>query len=212
VTTRQLADRIGARARLAGAPLGSRELEQLAEYYQMLERWNRKFNLTSLSLLGAPDVTLDRLLMEPLVAARTVADEPLDWADFGTGGGSPALPLKILRPQARLTMVEARERKSAFLREVVVRLRIAGAVVVTARIEELPAIAGEQIFDMITVRGVRLDAPTLGVAASLLKARGQLLVFRSAGTPVLSNPRLKEIATRALEPSAGFLSTLQKAT
>jgi len=212
VKTGHVAERIAERARAAGVQLGGQELEQLAEYYQLLERWNRTINLTSLPLPSAPDGSLDRLLIEPLLASQDVPDATLDWADFGSGGGSPALPLKIIRPHAHLTMVECRERKSAFLREVVRSLGITGADVVTARIEELPDLLPHPLaLDMITVRGIRLDAPVLTAAARLLDKEGRLLVFRSKRTALPSDSPFREVAIRVLEPS-GFLSTLRKTT
>ena len=75
-------------------------------------------NLTALPLDPPTDETFDRLLIEPLAASRQVrADMASVWFDLGSGGGRPAIPLKIARQQLRLTMIESKERKSAFLRE-----------------------------------------------------------------------------------------------
>ncbi len=59
--------------------------------------------------------------------------------DVGSGGGSPAIPLKLAVPRLRLTMVEAKARKSAFLREAVRHLGLEQRSVETARYEELLA-------------------------------------------------------------------------
>ena len=63
---------------------------------------------------------------------------PLAWFDLGSGGGSPAIPLKLVRPDARLTMVESKTRKAAFLREAVAQSGAADAAeVADERFEEL---------------------------------------------------------------------------
>src|SRR6266851_795023 len=104
--------RLGARAANAGVTLTGHELSQLEAYYELLDRWNAKINLTAFPLDPPTDEALDRLLIEPLIAARYVEDSPIAWFDLGSGAGSPAIPLKILRPRARLTMVESRGKKA----------------------------------------------------------------------------------------------------
>ena len=107
--------------------------ESLASYYELLTRWNKKINLTSIENL---DEAIDRLLLEPLVASRHVSPSAGSLMDVGSGGGSPAIPLKLALPRLRLTMVESKARKSAFLREAVRHLGLGNATVETARYEE----------------------------------------------------------------------------
>ncbi|MBW8866026.1 MAG: class I SAM-dependent methyltransferase, partial [Acidobacteria bacterium] len=103
--------------------------DALEQYFSLLARWNPKVNLTALPLNPPGDETFDRLFVEPVVAAAHIEplnfrDAPLKWIDLGSGGGSPAIPLKIVRPSWHLTMVEAKERKAAFLREAIRALRL----------------------------------------------------------------------------------------
>ena len=102
--------------------IGDPLADQLAAYYELLARWNRKINLTSLENL---DEAIDRLLLEPLVASRYLPASANRLMDVGSGGGSPAIPFKLAVPRLRLTMVEAKARKSAFLREAVRHLSLA---------------------------------------------------------------------------------------
>ena len=64
----------------------------LVTYYELLARWNRKINLTSLE---DPDEAIDRLLLEPVIAARHLSPAVVNVMDVGSGGGSPALPLAL---------------------------------------------------------------------------------------------------------------------
>ena len=78
-------------------------LEPLEAYFRLLAHWNAKINLTALPLDPPTDETLDRLLVEPLAAARQIRRcAAASGSTSGSGGGSPAIPLKIARPALRL--------------------------------------------------------------------------------------------------------------
>lgn len=168
----RLADR-AARARIALSPLHARQLEI---YFDLLVRWNARMNLTALPLEGAPDHTIDRLFIEPLAASRYVEKSALDWFDIGSGGGSPAIPLKVLRAEAKLTMVESKGRKAAFLREAVRTLELRGACVEARRFEELQA---DGSANLITIRAVRIDTELMSLCRLALRKGGDLLLFSS---------------------------------
>jgi 16S rRNA (guanine(527)-N(7))-methyltransferase RsmG len=160
-------------------------LEPLEAYFQLLTQWNAKINLTSLPLDPPTDEAFDRLLVEPLAASKQIPTHtPSVWFDLGSGGGSPAIPMKIARPDLRLTMIESKERKGAFLRETVRALGLIHAVVETERFENVaanPEYAGTA--DLVTVRAVRADAELFLTAGRLLKHDGRLLLFRPAHSP-----------------------------
>lgn len=185
----QFADRLHERARERGLTLTEGQGQQLERYYALLRRWNKQTNLTSLALELPPgDQTIDRLFLEPLVAAGLLEDKPLECYDLGSGGGSPAIPLKVFRRNLALTMVEARERKTAFLRETVRHLGLTGVTVLTARAEDLPASTCNAA-DVVTIRAVRMDAALLAAILRLLKPTGHLVTFGSAAAPTGFAPR-----------------------
>ena len=169
----RLLDRAG-RADLTPAP---GIVDALETYYRLLTHWNKRINLTSLPLEPLGERSLERLIIEPLMAAAYVQDRPLTWFDLGSGGGSPAIPLKIARPRARLTMVESRSRKAAFLRDVVRELQFTDVDVVAERIENLAPQRDQRLADLVTVRAVRLDGQMVDSVAGLLTFQGQLLFF-----------------------------------
>jgi 16S rRNA (guanine527-N7)-methyltransferase len=185
VTSLEFRDRLARRTRRAKAPITLAMLEPLEFYFQLLAHWNARINLTALPLDAPTDETFDRLLVEPLAAAKQIPnDVPSVWFDLGSGGGSPAIPLKIARPALKLTMVESKERKGAFLREAIRALGLADTSVETGRFETVAAkstVAGG--VDIVTVRAVRTDDQLFESAARMLKNGGQLLMFRPAHSP-----------------------------
>ncbi|HYT67128.1 MAG TPA: 16S rRNA (guanine(527)-N(7))-methyltransferase RsmG [Vicinamibacterales bacterium] len=175
-----LAALLDARAGLAGISLDAGLKTRLLDYYALLARWNRKINLTSLS---DPTQAIDRLLLEPVAAARHLTAGAV-LIDLGSGGGSPAIPLALALGSPRLVMVESRSRKAAFLREAAREVGVS-AVVEAVRFEELKA-AGRHAHsaDVVSMRAVRPNSETLGLAQSLAKPDGILAVFTSQSEAV----------------------------
>lgn len=157
-------------------------LSKLTAYYELLERWNRKINLTA---FGDPDQAIDRLILEPLLAARYLPpSNPLLLMDVGSGGGSPAIPLALMGgPRVRLTMVEVKTRKSAFLREAVRQLELASDVE-NSRYEELltrPEL--HERFDTMSIRAVRIEPKLLMTLQAFLRSGATMLLFRGPTGP-----------------------------
>ena len=174
---RRLADRIARRADRARLAVDLALVEALAAYVDLLLRWNRRINLTALT---RDDHGIDRLVIEPLVAAQRLPRPDAVLTDIGSGGGSPAIPMKLAAPTVRLRMVESRTRKAAFLREAVRRLRLEETAVEACRYEELAVreeLAGES--DVVSVRAVRTGARMLRQLEPLVKTDGVVFLFGS---------------------------------
>lgn len=177
---RDFQTRLKRRALKAGVTLPPDIAQRLETYYDLLARWNAKINLTALNL-SSGDEAIDRLLIEPLIAARSIRPSDSVLIDIGSGGGSPAIPLAIASPRLALTMVEAKVRKSAFLREAIRTIGL-NAQVLTSRYEELlsdPAM--HEFADVLSLRAVRIDARTLGGIQAFVKPKGRFFLFRPVG-------------------------------
>jgi 16S rRNA (guanine527-N7)-methyltransferase len=110
------------------------QVQQIQQYMSILLKWNEAVNLTA---IRDPLEILYRHFCESMFAASVV---PLDngrLADVGSGGGFPGLPLKILRPELEVFLVESNVKKATFLAEVVRDLGLTGARVLVSRYEEL---------------------------------------------------------------------------
>ena len=178
--SRDFRDRLRRRAVAANVTLDAALESSLEAYYRLLAKWNSKINLTSFQLLAdGDDASVDRLLIEPLAAVPHLPPKAKHWLDAGSGGGSPAIPMKLADPGLRLYLVEAKTRKAAFLREAVRTLELEQTEVETSRFEMLlskPEL--HEALDVVTIRAVRLDLGTMLTLQAFLKKGGRLLHFR----------------------------------
>ena len=148
----------------AGVDASAEAIEGSAAYLALLARWNQRINLTAFDLDRPANDAIDRLVVEPLSAARFVHPDDQSAIDVGSGGGSPALPFKLAAPWLRMQLIEARTRKSAFLREAVRALGLANAYVETARFDDRWFATTFKPVDVVTMRAVlggRLKAGNL---------------------------------------------------
>ena len=159
-----------------------RLIDGLETYFQLLTKWNAKINLTAFRLTPeGDDAAIDRLLIEPVVAARYIPENARTLLDAGSGGGSPAIPLKLASTNLSLRMVEVKTRKAVFLREAVRALGLRDAEVETSRFEELlPRAELHEAVDLVSIRAVRIDIRTLNSLQAFLRPGGKLLLFRGA--------------------------------
>jgi 16S rRNA (guanine527-N7)-methyltransferase len=182
VTTGALRPRLLERLALAGFTPSSQLVDRLEVYYQLLATWNRKINLSGMSLVEPTDEALDRLLVEPVVASRHAAPGAKRIIDIGSGGGSPAIPFALAVPGSQLLMVESKARKSVFLREALRALQMDGSDVATSRFEELVQTQDlVEAYDILTVRAVRVERDELHALRAFVRPGGQLLLFRRSG-------------------------------
>jgi len=125
----------------------------LAAYLSLLEQRNRQVNLVS---RAAMDRLVEGQLLPSLAVLLVVPPGVrLRVLDVGSGGGFPAIPLRILRPGIRLDLVEATRKKCAFLRDACTELGLDGVVVHWCRVEDPSEdLLGRAPFDVLTARAV----------------------------------------------------------
>lgn len=178
---RDVRSRLVRRAAKANLFLAGELADRLTAYYDLLLRWNRKINLTSIENV---DEAIDRLLLEPLAAVRHFPGSVQRLMDVGSGGGSPAIPFKLALPDIALTMVEVKARKSAFLREAIRQLRLERVEVENARYEELLARPElHESYDLLSLRAVRTETRVLTSLQAFLAPGGSLVLFRGPDGP-----------------------------
>jgi 16S rRNA (guanine527-N7)-methyltransferase len=146
---------------------------QIADYVRLLVRWNQKVSLTTIT---APREILTRHFGESLFGAQVAGIRAGRLLDVGSGAGFPAMPIAMLAPGIRETLLEPNVKKAAFLAEACRHLGLVNRVqVVRARLEEFPA--PEQLFDFITSRAVRVTPDFLKKCRQMLLPGGTLVLW-----------------------------------
>lgn len=110
------------------------QVTQIQQFTRMLLAWNEKMNLTA---IRDPLEILYRHFCESMYAGVAVPVEKGRLADVGSGGGFPGIPLKILRPELELFLIESNMKKATFLAEVIRELGLTDVRVLVSRYEEL---------------------------------------------------------------------------
>ena len=124
--------------------LSAEQVEKLYAHYELLDRWNRKMNLTTVQ--SGPE-TVKRHYLESLFFAQHIPGEFQTLADIGSGAGFPGVPIAVLKPDCLVTLVESNQRKAVFLKESTRGLT--NIAVAAQRAEEL-----QSSFEWIVARAV----------------------------------------------------------
>jgi len=147
----------------------------LLDYLALLARWNRTYNLTAVrdprEMVGKH--LLDSLAMHPFV--DDIARSGGNLADLGTGPGLPGIPLAIVKPGLRVTLVESNGKKARFLREAVRQLGLKDVRVAESRIEALDEPGA---YDAITARALATLPLIVELGGHLLRPQGRLLAMK----------------------------------
>jgi 16S rRNA (guanine527-N7)-methyltransferase len=199
VSADTISSRIASRFNELGVAISGVEHRQLSDYFCLLAKWNSRINLTSLPVESPEDPAIDRLLVEPILASRLVSSSDRLCVDLGSGGGSPGFPLKVGAAWLRMVLVESKERKSAFLRDVARSLSVEDVEVRTSRFELLssdPDIAG--LADIVSLRAVRADEALWGTVSALLKQGGRAFWFGGEDSATAQGPLLTHESTHPL--------------
>jgi 16S rRNA (guanine527-N7)-methyltransferase len=160
----------------AGLDVAS-SVDRLHRFGSMLISWNRSYsNLISRNDEGR---LVSRHLLESIgPIARMMERGITDWLDLGSGGGFPALVLRIVGLGGRWTLVESRRTKTLFLRRVVQEMALDGVTVVNDRLENLVEASDAPAFDGFTSRATITLGPTLALAAPMVRPGGVAFLWK----------------------------------
>lgn len=209
-------DGLRARAAEARLDLGPEQVGQLERYLDLLWEWRTAVNLTGISDREEAASTLIIGALEPI---RVELVPPgITVIDLGSGSGSPGIPLAVAWPAATLTLVEADQRKVAFLRHVAATLGLRHVRVEHARAE---ALAHEpdwrERFDLATARAVAAPPRACELALPFVRPGGEawLYLSRPDGEALRAQGEALEplgvCAMRLERTPTGYLGILEKA-
>ena len=162
-----------------GFPLTSEQIEQLTIYHTELRRWNTRINLTALH--DDAEVIHKHFLDSISILEHFSITENQKVIDIGTGAGFPGIVIKIYMPSICLTLVEASQKKTAFLNYLIAKLRLNTSVQVIAKRAEMCAETDEFIntYDWVLTRYVASLDKSARYCLPLLNATGKWIAYKS---------------------------------
>lgn len=178
-------------AALAALEVGLRELDlppelagRLAALAGFLAKWAARMNLTG---HRTPEAIARRLILDALAFGQALArelGEPASLADLGSGAGFPGLPLAILWPRCRVTLVEARERRHHFQRAAVRTLGLVNAEPRRGRIETL----APEPHQVVVAQALARPEQAIGLMLPWVAPGGWLVLPLAAGAAPIAPP------------------------
>ncbi len=153
-------------------------IPHFCSYLNELKKWNKAINLTAIR--DDREIVVKHFI-DSLAGLKVIEiHDGNKLLDVGAGAGFPAIPIKLVRPDLYIELLEPSEKKGSFLRYLIGSLGLHGVSVATIKFENyLDRESNRRLFDYIVVRAFRVD--TLGLAlGNLLNDRGKLVLFRAS--------------------------------
>ncbi len=158
------------------------QLNQFEAYFKLLVATNEHVNLTTIT--EKSEVYLKHFYdsITPAFFVSQIRDQPLTLCDVGAGAGFPSIPLKILFPQLKVTIVDSLNKRINFLEVLISQLNLQGVTLVHARAEEFgnKKSASRQSFDLVTARAVARLSVLSELCLPLVKVGGQMVALKAA--------------------------------
>lgn len=160
--------------------VNNEQVEKFDNYYRLLIEWNKKINLTA--IINYEDVIkkhfLDSVLLLKVYSKDLFTSKNI--IDVGTGAGFPGLPLAIMLPDAKFTLVDSLNKRIQFLKEVIDILKISNITLIHSRAEELGINSDHrEKYDICVSRAVAALPLLLEYCSPFVKKEGVLYMYKS---------------------------------
>jgi 16S rRNA (guanine527-N7)-methyltransferase len=170
-------------------------------YFQLLSTANRDVNLVS------RNIPLDRYWIQHFLDSL-LALECLDFVDktvldFGSGGGLPGIPIKLVVPQCTMVMLDSVQKKTNAVQEFITALALPDTSVVSSRLEDYAFQARRPSFDFVICRAVALEERYLAPLRRLLKPSGMAIFYKAQKLSDLEKLKL-EVLLEKTDPDLGM--------
>lgn len=179
-----------------GVALTEVQAGQLLDYLDLLQKWNKAYNLTAVRERPA-------MLIQHLLDSLSIVPHlpPGDLLDVGSGGGLPGIPLAILQPERSITLIDTVGKKVAFLKQAAMTLGLKNLTAVSDRIESwVPSANHAAGFALITARAYATLATLVGQTRRLLAENGGWYAMKGVFPDAEMAELPSDVAVKAVIP------------
>lgn len=159
-----------------GLTIGNSQAEQLMRYLAHLIEWNKTINLTA--IIDPKKIIIKHFVDSLAALVVTGFPEQAVVLDVGSGGGFPGIPLKIMRSDLQLVLVESAQKKCSFLNSVIGLLKLRGISAFDGTIEQYAKQPVRHIVDIIVVRALKFEEIRRHIHSSLI-SKGKVVLYRT---------------------------------
>jgi 16S rRNA (guanine527-N7)-methyltransferase len=159
-----------------GLTIGENHAEQFMRYLTHLIEWNKSLNLTT--IIDPKEIIIKHFIDSLAALAATNFPQDCGVLDVGSGGGFPGIPLKIMRSDMRVVLVEPVQKKCSFLNSVIGLLKLHDVSTFAGTIEQYTRRQISQVIDTIVLRALKYEEIRKYIPA-LLMSKGKLVLYRT---------------------------------
>lgn len=165
-----------------GIDLGEDQRESLLSYVELLNKWNRVYNLTA---IRDPEEMIGHHILDSLAILPYLW--PKQWLDVGCGAGLPGIVLAVMRPEWQFTLLDSNSKKTGFVQQAIIELGLKNTKVHCARVEEFKV---DEKYDGITSRAFTELGDFVSISNHLLADEGRWAAMKGiAGKELQTVPQ-----------------------
>ena len=160
-----------------GLTIGESHAEQFMRYLAHLIEWNKAINLTA--IIDPKEIIIKHFVDSLVALVATSFPQNCMVLDVGSGGGFPGIPLKIVRSDMRLALIEPVQKKCSFLNSVIGLLKLHDVSTFDGTIEQYAKQPIRQVIDTVVVRALKFEEIKKHISA-LLTSKGKVVLYRTS--------------------------------
>ena len=159
-----------------GLTIGENQVEQFMCYLAHLIEWNKAINLTA--IIDPKEIIIKHFVDSLVALVATSFPQNGVVLDVGSGGGFPGIPLKIVRSDMRLVLVEPIRKKCSFLNSVIGLLKLQDVSTFDGTIEQYAKRPLRHVIDTVVIRALKYEEIRKHIPA-LLTSKGKVVLYRT---------------------------------
>ncbi len=182
--------------------ISATQIEQFEKYMELLKEWNKKINLTAIE--DDREIVIKHFI-DSISIVPHIGNEDIKIIDVGTGAGFPGIPLKIVNPKNKITLLDSLDKRVKFLNEVINKVNITQISAIHGRAEDYGTNpVYREKYDIAVARAVSNLPVLLEYCLPFIKINGIFIAMKGSSTEEFDN------CNRALDILGGKIEKIEK--